>query len=261
MPTELLNLLSAKNIIVFIIVITRLSGFFVSAPFFSTYPIPNQIKVWLCATIAFLIYPILLSKGNFIIPNDMFSLSIYLILEFAIGFLIGFIINLLFIAIKVGGNALSIQVGISASETMDPNTGINNDSISQLYIYLASFVFFAINAHIYLFEAIYQSFLTIEPGKGLILSPDFVHQVIILVSGIFSTGLKIIFPIFAVMITVEILIAFVAKLMPQMNIFMVSLPFKILLGLFLMIVFTLSTADYFSKLIENYFVQILDLLR
>ena len=61
MPTELLNLLSAKNIIVFIIVITRLSGFFVSAPFFSTYPIPNQIKVWLCATIAFLIYPILIA--------------------------------------------------------------------------------------------------------------------------------------------------------------------------------------------------------
>ena len=65
---ELLNLFSTTNIVLFVIVLTRLSGFFVSAPLFSTYPIPAQIKIWLCATIAFLIYPFLADKG-ITVPN------------------------------------------------------------------------------------------------------------------------------------------------------------------------------------------------
>ncbi len=49
-------LFSVSNIILFMAIFTRLSGLFASAPLFSKYPIPVQVKIWLCAAIAFILF-------------------------------------------------------------------------------------------------------------------------------------------------------------------------------------------------------------
>ena len=260
MSAELLALFSTNNIILFIIVLTRLSGFFVSAPLFSTYPVPNQVKVWLCATIAFLIYPFLANQGNITIPTSIPVLASFLALEFAIGFLLGYVAKILFMGVQLSGHVISMQMGLSVAETLDPTSGNQAPALGTLYVYIISLIFLAVNAHLYLFAAIYQSFNTIPIGQEFVFSPEFVHSIVVLMASIFAIAIKVVMPVFAVMFSVEVLMAVVAKSMPQMNIFMVSLPFKIIVGLVVMLVFLSPTMTYMVSLIEDYTNQIMQLL-
>ena len=82
-------------------IFTRLSGLFISAPLFSTYPIPTQVKIWLSAAIAFILFPIIQANTQFVAPTSVPALAMILFKEFTIGYIIGFCANILFIGICV----------------------------------------------------------------------------------------------------------------------------------------------------------------
>ncbi len=259
MAVDLLNLLSPNSIIVFILVFTRLAGMISSAPLFSTYPIPAQAKIWLCATIAFIIYPVVIKTTGLYIPNNMLELTLFLVKEFFIGFLIGFIAKFIFSAVQIGGQTLGIQMGVAMSQVLDPTSNEQTPVIGQLYVYIATIVFIALNAHQWLFISVYKSFTAIPPGLEFIFTPALVKQVIILFSNMFVISFQIILPVFCVLLVSEVLMGFMAKMMPQMNIFMVALPFKIALGMILLIMFTAPTVSYLGFAIEKYMAGILRL--
>lgn len=251
---DLVTLFSPKNIIVFILVLTRLSGMFVSAPFFSTFPIPEQIKILFAGFIAFIMYPMVAAKVAFILPHSMPQLIVLLFLEFAIGFLIGFIADFLFQAVKMAGSLVSIQMGLSMAEILDPATGEQQTAISTAYVYLATIVFFAIGAHHWLFEAVYSSFFVMPIGLVGVLNGELVQEVLILSGQTFQIAFGLVMPIFAVLLVSDVLLGLMSKMMPQMNIFMVSLPFKVYAGLVLMLVF-LSGSTSYLKDITGQFIQ------
>ena len=91
MPIDLLTLLSPNNLVLFIIVFTRLTGMMTGAPLFATYPIPMNVKVVLCAIVSFLIFPVVSANVGVQVPKDILMLSLFLVKEFFIGFLIGYI--------------------------------------------------------------------------------------------------------------------------------------------------------------------------
>ena len=72
----------------------------------------------------------------------------------------------------------------------------------------------------------------------------------------FNIGLSIALPIFGVLFITDVLLGFTSKMMPQMNIFMVSLPLKIYLGLLLSLIFMRPMAEYITVLIERFLEQI-----
>ena len=61
---------------------SRLSGLFASAPVFSTFPIPTQVKIWLAATIAFILFPIVQYNTQLVTPNSVPALTLILFKEF-----------------------------------------------------------------------------------------------------------------------------------------------------------------------------------
>ena len=260
MAADLLNLLSSKNIIVFILVFTRISGMLSSAPLFATYPIPMQIKALLCATIAFIMYPIVLNTTELQIPQNMIALSVFLIKEFFIGFLIGFIARFIFDAVQIAGQTLGIQMGITMAQVLDPSTGSQAPIVGQIYVYITTIVFICLNAHHWLFIAIYKSFTTITPGWEFIFTPTLVKQVALLFSHMFVISFQIILPIFCVLFISEVLMGFMSKMMPQMNIFMVALPIKVGMGFGLMLLFVAPTITYLAYTIEKYMSGILKLI-
>lgn len=259
MAADLMYLLSPGSILVFIIVFTRIAGMISSAPLFSTYPIPTQAKVWLCAVVAFIMYPVVLKTSGLHAPTNMIEMTLFLVKEFFIGFLIGFIAKFIFTAVQIGGQTLGIQMGVAMGQVLDPTSNEQTPLIGQLYVYIATIVFVALNAHQWLFTSVYKSFSAIPPGLEFIFTPALVKQVIILFSNMFVISFQIILPIFCVLLVSEVLMGFMAKMMPQMNIFMVALPFKIGLGLILIIMFTAPTISYLAFAIERYMGGILRL--
>lgn len=256
---ELLELLSVKNIVGFILVVTRLSGMMASAPLFSTYPIPTQVKTWLVALIAFIMYPMVSANASFIVPTSMPEMTLFLLKEFGVGFLIGFLANFIFVGVQMAGQVLSQQIGLAMSSVIDPATQSQTPVIGEFYMLLTTMIFLALNAHQWLFAAVYQSFIKIPPGLELLFTPVIVQQVLVLSARMFEIALGVVLPIFCVLFVLEVLIGVLAKMIPQMNIFMVAIPIKIYIGLVLMIMFLSTMGDYIVNLIQTYMVGIVKL--
>ena len=227
-----------------------------SAPIFSTYPIPMQVKIWLATLIAFILFPIVQYNTTFVVPNSVPALTVVLIKEFFVGFAIGYCANILFVGVELGANMFAIQMGLSADQALNPTSGGQSPVITQAYTYLASMLFIAIGAHQWLFSAIYNSFKTIPIGYTFVFSPQIVAQIITISGQMFNIGLSIALPIFGVLFITDVLLGFTSKMMPQMNIFMVSLPLKIYLGLLLSLLFMRPMAEYIIVLIERFMENI-----
>jgi flagellar biosynthetic protein FliR len=249
-------LFSTANIILFIAIFTRLSGLFTSAPLFSTYPIPAQVKVWLAAIIAFILFPIVQYNTSFATPNSVPALTLILFKEFLVGYAIGFCANIMFSGIELGVNTFAIQMGLSADQALNPTSGGSSPVITQAYTYLAAMIFVGLNAHQWLFAALYNSFKSMPVGYVITLSPKLVEQIIQISGQLFSVGLGIAIPIFSVLFITDILLGFTSKMMPQMNIFMVSMPLKIYLGLMLSLIFMRPMAEHIAVLIEQFLTRI-----
>lgn len=256
MPVDLISLLSPKNLVLFVIVFTRLSGLMTSAPLISKYPIPMQVKIWFMALVAFIMFPVVLVKTGFQMPTSMPELTLILIKEFMVGYIAGFVANVVFIGVEISADLISMQMGLTAAQALNPMTGDTSPILSQAYTILATMIFIGLNGYQWIFSAIFKTFQIIPPGYNIILGGNLTHNVIYLTSQIFAIGLGIALPIFSVLVITDVLLGFIAKMMPKMNIFMVVLPVKIYLGLVLFIMLTPPMCSQLQVLLERYLASI-----
>lgn len=256
MDFSFLHFFSPANIITFMAVFVRIGGLMLSAPLFSTYPIPVQIKVWIVAFIAFIIYPFVQSHAHYLVPNDILGLSVVFIKEFAIGYIIGFCANIIFIAAELGANMFSIQMGLSISQALNPLTGAASPIISQAFTLLITMIFIGLNAHQWLLSSLYSSFVHVPVGYSFIFDGALIQKVIYMSGQIFKIAIGITMPIFSVLLIKDILLGFVSKLMPQMNIFMVAMPLKVFVGLLLCMIFMRPVAEYSKILLERILTEV-----
>ena len=108
--------------------------------------------------------------------------------------------------------------------------------------------------------AIFKSFQILPPGYGFSFSGTLTHNVLFLTSQIFIIGIGIALPIFSVLFISDVLLGFVAKMMPQMNIFMVAMPFKIYLGMLLLVMLISPMYSQIQILLEKYLTSIMAVL-
>lgn len=260
MPTDLLVLLSPRNLVLFIVILTRLSGMITRAPLISSYPIPNQIKIWFMASFALILFPIVSAQSGFQLPTSIPELVVILIREFMIGYITGFVASVIFIAMEIAADLISMQIGLTAAQAMNPMTGDQSPIFTQAYTLLASMIFISLNAYQWLFSAVYKTFQILPPQYNFLVGGNLAHNVIFYSSEMFAVGFSIAIPIFAVMIIADFLLGFTAKMMPKMNIFMVALPVKIYLGFSLFILLTPQMCSRIALLIEQHLSSIIKVL-
>ncbi len=256
MAPNLLNILSPNNIIIFMLVFTRMTGIIQSAPFFSTLNMPVMVKLWFCATIAFLIYPIVYTQKIYILPHNAPEFAILLAIEFFIGFLIGFLANLFLEGVGMCGRLLSIQTGLAMSEALDPISGMNSSELARIYIYLTTLVFISTGAHQLIFTTLFNSFQAVPMGVFPAFDENIVNLTMKISSQIFVIAFNLALPIFSVLFTCDVLLGMTSKMMPQMNIYMVALPVKIYLGLILIYIFLDSVIVYLQGALGKFMYMI-----
>ena len=250
---NLLNLLSASNIIIFMLIFTRISGLINSAPFFSTIQAPMTVKMWFCALVTFILYPIILINKNFILPHSMPEFIILLLIEFFIGYLIGFLANLTIEGVRMSGSIISIQMGLSMSEALDSATGVSSNELSRIYTYFTLLIFIFSNAHQMLFFTMFDSFSAIPMGIFPAINGNIVDSMLQLFAQLFKIAFGLALPIFSVLLISDMLLGMMNKMMPQMNIYMVALPVKMYIGYFLIFAFLSGTMVFLQNVLKNYF--------
>lgn len=231
MPPELANFLETK-FLVWLLIISRISGLFILMPFFSGDFIPNNLKIMIILFISWLVLPI----APTVLPLDtnLFMVVVMSLINFIIGFLIGAIVFVLFSSIQFLGEVFGLQLGFAVATLFDPQISEETNIIGQLLYMLGIYVFVAIKGPHLILGTIIGSFQTI-PVNFFRLNNMVFYDIVKLGGRIFRIGMELGIPLIAFMIIVTFIIGILSRLMPQMNLFMVGLPLKVLVGILMLL--------------------------
>lgn len=218
---------------VFFLIIIRIIGVFIQAPVFGSRLIPMQALIGLSALLAIIIYPQVPVPQSF--PSDIIGFAALVAVQFLVGSVIGFISNIVLEAAQFAGTMLDIQLGLSAAAVYDPASGGTVNILNRFQFYFALLLYLAIDGHHILIKAIHESF-KIVPLTGLSYTGPLMGEFVKLTAQIFYIGIQIAAPMLAALFVVQIALGLLSRVAPQMNVFMLSFPLNILVGVVLFMV-------------------------
>ena len=215
--------------------LARSAGLVVTAPVFQSRYIPVQAKMLFACTLALVVAPYI--KSDFDLGKFTFLMAIFsLVQEVLVGLLIGFMVNLTLYAVQIGGYFFDVSLGFGVINIIDPNSGTEMPLLGQFNYILALLIFLAINGHHTIIMSMIQSYDVIKPGM-LFLKKEAVGVFVNAFAGMFYLGFKIGLPIMGTIFLVDVALGIIAKLIPQINVFVMGFPIKILIGLIMLIFF------------------------
>jgi flagellar biosynthetic protein FliR len=153
--------------------------------------------------------------------------------ETLVGFAIGLVAQFTFGAVQMAGQLAGIQMGIGLSNLIDPQTQEHITSLAQWENLLALLLFLSIDGHHMLIRAVADSFKVLPVGGGLPSAAGF-GMVFDLAGGLFVVALKIASPVMVLLLLVNAAMGVLAKLIPQLNVFIVGFPLNVAAGLFVL---------------------------
>ncbi len=248
------------NLKYYLLILVRVSGFFVFFPGFGTNIIPVFIK-----TLLIFIFWISISfsiKGQYIsllLDNSIYFLLI--IKEIFLGFLMGFFVYLPFMAVRIAGELISFKTMFSISNVVAPTSGERTTLWGQFFEIYIILIFFAINGHLLFFKALFYSLEKIPVNMFFMFDIDTFNKLLKVLSNVFLSGVAIAMPVVFIVFVMNLLIGILSKTMPQFNIFYIGLPLNILI-VFLIIIFTSKiNAEIINNIINNVFYHLHIFLR
>ncbi len=213
----------------FIIILTRVSFIIFMMPFLGSRSLPIVPKIGFSLMTSLILLPTIKINSS---PLSLGPLSfmVFIVGEAIIGFLIGFSMKLIFTGVQFAGEFIGIQMGFSIANVLDPQSEIDTNVMVQLYYFFAILVFFAVDGHHWFFKAIAHSFQILSPG-GIFLGEGLLRHILILSGRIFQIAIRIISPIMAILIFIQLALGVVARMIPQINLLISSFPLTIGIGL------------------------------
>lgn len=218
-----------NELIIFLLLTIRVGAIIFTLPFFSSRNVPGQLKIILIFLLSFGLYPALEGQ-SIVMPQNGLALTLVVIGETMTGFIIGFTAQILFISVQLSGELISQQMGLSLATTLNPLHPSQNSLITNFQYILAALIFFSSSAYHWFILAISES-LHIIPIMTWTLSSSVRTTLLDFVSKAFISSIKISAPIIALQLLVAIGIGILARLVPQLNIFILSFPLNIGVGL------------------------------
>ena len=149
--------------------------------------------------------------------------------ELLIGIALGFVSALPLYALRVAGEQTGMSMGFSMAQIMDPSTQSETTIIGQLNFFAAMWLYFRWNGHLLMIQAVVESLKLVPPGQ-ISLFPAGDMQLGSWLQSIFTIGLRIVVPFYCALVVSDVGLGFLARTVPQMNIFVVGLPVKVMLG-------------------------------
>lgn len=202
---------------------------FTTAPFLGNRIIPGWIRVGLAFFLALLTAPFVHSPPSGI-PENIFSYALLLGNELLLGLAIGFIAALVFLAIQLAGEMIDMQMGFAMVNVIDPLYGVQVPLMGNFLYILAVMMLLLTNGHHLLLWGIQRSFVLV-PAAGFSFTGASVQTVIALFAGLFAVALSICAPVIGILFLTSIALGIISRTMPQMNVFVIGMPLKIIVGL------------------------------
>ncbi|GAX60033.1 fagellar biosynthetic protein fliR [Candidatus Scalindua japonica] len=211
-----------------------------------------MIKIGFALVISIAIFPTV-NNTEQTLPDNLVNFILLVFKELAIGFLIGYVATLAFGAIVMGGELISSEMGMSMAELVDPLFGDRVSPVAQMLQIVALILFFAVNGHHWLISALVLSYKTV-PLTGFIELGFSMSKIMLLFTGVFMAAIKIAAPVMIILGLTVVVSGFLARSTPEINIFLIIFPMKLLVGFLLLAItfpFITRTIGYLLELLRK----------
>jgi flagellar biosynthetic protein FliR len=225
--TGLLRQIGEQHVVGFFLVLARIGPLFVVAPLFSSKMFPARARGVAAVALAVGISPLAM-KGQHV-PTDALSLGGLIGKEALVGFAFAFAVSVLFAAVSAAGSFLDTLIGFSYGGLVDPVNGNQSSVLAQLYTLIGVMVFIAIGGEGWMVQGLVKTYdlvgLTDMPALGALVGGA-QHTF----SSIFVSAIELAAPVLIALIITDAGFGVVSRVMPQLNVFAVGFPAKILVG-------------------------------
>lgn len=212
----------------FLLALVRASCWLVLVPPFGTRTIPAPVKVGLAAALSLPVASTLAAH----VPSldEPAALIGAVAMQVAVGLTLGFMVHLLFSSVQAAGELIDVFGGFTVAPAYDPLANAQSSTFGRFYNLIATTLLFVINGHVLLVRGFLTSFESVPASPTL---NDFSSNLVSMFAMFFLAALEIAAPLLAALFLAEVALGLLSKAAPQMNIFMVGFPVKILLTLML----------------------------
>lgn len=244
--------LISNGLDVFLLVFVRMTGLFVIAPIFGRRNIPTYFKIGF----SFFIALILVNTTAVQTVQYDGSILLYALIaakEFIVGLSIGFVSYMVFTAIYVAGEIIDMQMGFGIVNVIDPISNIQVPITSNFYFILSMLLLFSVNGHLVIIKALFDSFSTLPLGAS-VFDASLTDGLLKLFNTVFLTGFKIAAPVVAAILVTDVALGTISRMVPQLNIFVIGMPLKIFMGLFIILVtipIFITIMDFIFKTMDS----------
>jgi flagellar biosynthesis protein FliR len=227
---ELISQFGEQHVAAFFLVLARISPLFVLAPLFSSKLVPARVRGIVAVALAIGIAPIV-SKGVHL-PLGAYDMTWLVLKELLVGAAFAFSIGALFAALSSAGSLLDTSIGFSYGSLVDPLTGNQSTVLAQLYGLVGTVVFIVIGGDGWIVRGLARTYDLV----GLDQAPDLgrlVGAVDASFAGIMTAAIEVAGPVMLALILTDAAFGVVSRVVPQLNVFAVGFPAKIVVGLLL----------------------------
>lgn len=236
---------------IYLLVLVRLLGFFVIMPVFGGTNVPMMVRIGLSVIIAGIIMS---TQTITIAPYDenIIAYGVLILKEIAVGVILGFSVYFILATLYMAGQLIDFQIGFSMVSVFDPVSQLQVPVTGNIYYFMVSALMVVTNAHHAIFSALFYSYTALPIGISDVLSNELMEIILRVLSTYFVISIKIALPITGAILVMDAALGMMTKTAPQINIFSVGIPLKMIAGLTII----WATVDMLVPVSNNLFSQI-----
>ncbi len=231
----------------FLFIGVRLSGLMLFAPFFASDALPARVKAGLVLALSFVLYP-MVGPSFPVVPLAHWPLLVFG--ELLVGASIGIATSLVFDAVQMAGQILSVQMGYSLISILDPNTQAESTVVATFHQAIAMLIFLRLDVHLWILHAIGDSFTYLPPGSAH-LSSAFVRTALAAGAAVFSVGVQLAAPVLSATFLADLVLGLLGKASPQLPVMLLGPAIKSMLGILVLI----ATLTYWPEMFRGLFLN------
>ncbi|UCD35205.1 MAG: flagellar biosynthetic protein FliR [Nitrospiraceae bacterium] len=210
----------------FLLILLRAGIFLSLLPVIGAKQLPAQFRLGLAVFISLLLTPVI----N--VPVAEYSIALLVLKEMIVAAALGLTVRFVFLAVNMAGTFMSYAMGLSMARVFNPEVG-QDTLVAEVYGIFTMLIFLSLDAHHDLIYVFVKSFELLPAGH---FRPEpLLPEIVSMGTGLFALALKISAPVMVGLLIVHLLSGFLYKVAPQMNIFFITMPLNILLGIVLML--------------------------
>jgi len=238
-------------------------GIFIFNPIFGRTTVPMRVRVSMTLVLTLIMLTHITGGTDIIgyIPTSTLGFAGTLIFEALIGFLFGFIVNLILTVIIYAGKVMDQQMTLALAESMDPSIGASMAISANLFYYMFILYFFVVGGHlnyIYLFALSYQLVpigATIDPAWHLIP-----YVIAMYLGTVLTLAVKMAMPIIAAQLILQIAVGIIMKAVPTIKLLTVNIQMKLMMGFFILMAIAGPMSDFLQRLMDIMFESLYGVL-